>query len=175
VRVSGDPTGPLFARAAQAPGVEEYRRFALEHPGDPRAGYALFRQPSGPICARCHAVFGEGGRVGPDLSDVAAKYGADELLRSILEPSQRIAEGYAAIAFEMTSGPDVFGRVERETAETIEIYDTNGELRTLERADVVSRTPGRTSVMPEGLAALLTKEQFADLFAYVRTLRGGPK
>jgi hypothetical protein len=29
--------------------------------------------------------------------------------------------------------------------------------------------------MPEGLAALISRQDFADLVAYLRTLRGAPK
>lgn len=175
VKLGGDPSGPLFERKSLAPEVEDYRKFAIEHPGDAQHGYKLFRLPSGPMCIRCHTVFGEGAQVGPDLSDVAAKYGRDELLQSILAPSQRIAEGYNSIAFELTNGLVTFGQIKRETADTIEIYDTNGELKKLEKSDVESRTTSKTSVMPEGLAALMSKEDFADLVAYVLTLRGAGK
>ncbi len=174
-KISGDASGPLFERASSAPGVDDYRDFAIEHPGDAQHGYKLFRLPSGPMCIRCHTVFGEGAQVGPDLSDVAAKYGRDEILQSILTPSQRIAEGYNSIAFELTNGLVTFGQIKRETADTIEIYDTNGELKKLEKSDVESRTVSKTSVMPDGLAALMSKEDFADLFAYVLTLRGAGK
>ncbi|MBK7877723.1 MAG: ThuA domain-containing protein [Planctomycetes bacterium] len=175
VKVSSEGTGPLFERKALAPGLEEYRAYALEHAGDARRGYDVFRQQSGPMCIRCHAVFGEGGKVGPDLSDVAAKYGPEELLTSVLTPSQRIAEGYNAVAIELTNGSMVFGQIQKETADTLEFYDTNGELKKLDTSDVESRTPSKTSVMPDGLAPLMSKDAFADLFAYLRTLRGAPK
>lgn len=175
VKLSAEGTGPLFERKALAPGLEDYRAFALEHAGDPRRGFDVFRLQTGPMCIRCHAVFGEGGKVGPDLSDVAAKYGEAELLASVLTPSQRIAEGYNAVAFELTNGLLVFGQIQKETADTIELYDTNGESKTLDKSDVESRTPSKTSVMPDGLAPLMSKDAFADLFAYLRTLRGAPK
>ncbi|MBI5362962.1 MAG: ThuA domain-containing protein [Planctomycetes bacterium] len=175
VKLSSEGTGPLFDRKALAPGLEDYRAFALEHAGDPRRGFEVFRLQSGPMCIRCHAVFGEGGKVGPDLSDVAAKYGPEEILQSLLTPSQRIAEGYNAVAIELTNGLLVFGQIQKETTDTLELYDTNGELKQLDRADIESRTPSKTSVMPDGLAPLMSKDDFANLFAYLRTLRGAPK
>lgn len=175
VRVSGDESGALFERAAAVPGVDDYRGFAIAHPGDPSRGYRLFRLTSGPMCIRCHAVNGEGEQVGPDLSDIAARYGRDEILTSILQPSQRIAEGYNAVAFELDSGRTLFGQIRRETEDAVEIHDVNGELRTLEKAEIVERSLSQTSVMPDGLAALMSKEDFADLVAYVLTLRGAAK
>jgi putative heme-binding domain-containing protein len=147
----------------------------LEHAGDARRGYDVFRLQSGPMCIRCHAVFGEGGKVGPDLSDIATKYGEAEILASILTPSQRIAEGYNAVAFELVNGLMLFGQLQKETADVLEIYDTNGELRKLDKSEVESRTTSKVSIMPDGLAPLMTKEEFADLMAYMRTLRGAPK
>lgn len=175
VKVAGEASGPLFERKAMAPNLEQYRAFAIEHPGDATKGYALFRQPSGPMCIRCHTVFGEGAQVGPDLSDVAAKYGREEVLTSVLTPSQRIAEGYNAITFELANGDFVFGQVKKETKDTVEVFDTNGELKRLDSADIASRRASKTSVMPDGLASLMSKEQFADLVAYLLTLRGAPK
>lgn len=158
-----------------APELELYRAFARENAGDAARGYALFRQPTGPMCVRCHSVFGEGGRVGPELSDAGAKYGADELAVALLAPSQRIAEGFAAVSLELASGELVFGQIASEDAETLVLYDTNGATRRVAAKDVVRRDASRTSLMPEGLAALVGREGFADLVAYLRTLRGAPK
>lgn len=175
VKIEGDESGALFERAAAIPGVDDYRAYALAHPGDPQSGYRLFRMTSGPMCIRCHTVNGEGAQVGPDLSDIAARYGRDEILTSILQPSQRIAEGYNAVAFELDSGRVVFGQIKRETGDAVEIHDVNGEARKLEKSEIVERSISKTSVMPEGLAALMSKEDFADLVAYVLTLRGAGK
>jgi putative heme-binding domain-containing protein len=175
VKLTGDPTGPLFERRSTAPGVDDYRAHAIDHAGDPQKGYALFRKTSGPMCIRCHTVYGEGAQVGPDLSDVAAKYGRDELLRSLLEPSQRIAEGYNGVTFELEGERLFFGQVQKETDETVVLFDSNGETKTLDKADIVGRTTSKTSVMPDGLAMLMTKDEFADLVAYLMTLRGAPK
>lgn len=157
------------------PELELYRQFARENAGDPARGYALFRQETGPMCVRCHSVFGDGGRVGPDLSDIGAKHGADELAIALLAPSQRIAEGFAAVTLELQNGEIVFGQVASENATALMLYDTNGALRRIAISDIVRRDASRTSLMPEGLPALVGREAFADLVAYLRTLRGTPK
>src|SRR5262245_31886653 len=71
-----------------------YREFALDKPGKPASGRRLFADLKGVACINCHSVAGEGGKVGPDLAGIAAKYPRDELIRSVLEPSNRIADGY---------------------------------------------------------------------------------
>lgn len=153
---------------------ERYRAFALANGGDPARGIKVFRRESGPMCARCHAVYGTGGIVGPDLSDVGLRSTKEALVASILEPSRTIEPSYRATTFELADGRVVFGRVLRETASVLELADTDGKTVTLAPSEITSRRESDVSVMPSGLAALLTREEFADLVAYVATLRTPP-
>jgi len=173
-KVSADPSGPLFENGAKAPATADYLAFALANGGDPARGYKLFREHSGLMCIRCHAINGAGAQVGPDLSDVALKYSKDDIITSVLEPSVRIAEGYRTATFEMRSGVMLSGLVKSENKDAMILYDTSGEEKRIEKADVQSRTESKLSLMPAGQAALLTKEEFADLIAYLTTLRGSP-
>jgi putative heme-binding domain-containing protein len=175
-KIAGDPTGPLFARKASRPDLEDYRKFILGHPGDPARGFAIFRRSKDEaMCIRCHAVFGTGEKIGPDLSDIGAKYGKEEILASILTPSQRIAEGYRSTSIELEDGRVLFGMIQKETRDEILLADTNGELRTIDASDVASRKQLDTSVMPDGLWSTLSKEDLADLVAWLTTLRGAPR
>ena len=174
-KISGEATGPLFARKATRPDVEARRSYVLAHEGDPARGFQLFRNSRDEsMCIRCHAVFGVGDNVGPDLSDIGAKYSREEILASILTPSQRLAEGYRSSSIELQDGRVLFGMVQRETKETIDLYDTNGEHRTIEKEDVASRGELDTSVMPDGLWTTLSAEDLTDLVAWLTTLRGAP-
>ena len=40
------------------------------------------------------------------------------------------------------------------------------------KADITGRRTSQTSVMPEGLQAALAPQQFADLIAYLQSLKG---
>ena len=103
----GDHADPSLIRASTESGrpgttvpnpaarLEELRRFALGHPGDPRKGEELFFKNKSIGCARCHPAGGRSKtRVGPDLSGITLKYDKAEMIRSVLEPSNRIASGY---------------------------------------------------------------------------------
>jgi putative heme-binding domain-containing protein len=151
--------------------LARYERAVAELVGDPRRGREVFRRESGPMCLRCHDVDGEGGRVGPELSDVALKYDRAELVRSLLAPSARVAEGYTSSSFELADGTLVFGMVASEDGDSLSIHDQNGESRRIAKAEVVERVAGKTSLMPDGLALLLTEAEFADLVAYLGTLK----
>jgi len=151
---------------------EALRVQAREKPGDPARGFAVFRRESGPMCLRCHKVYGEGGDVGPDLSDLARKRTREEILEQVLAPSARIAAGFRATSFELDDGTLVTGRVRSETKERIEVWDAEGRVREIAPADVKERRESDVSAMPAGLARTLTKEEFADLVAWLMTLKG---
>ncbi|MGH7726380.1 MAG: ThuA domain-containing protein, partial [Candidatus Eiseniibacteriota bacterium] len=159
---------------ALKPADEEYRKFALENPGDPARGHALFRRESGPMCARCHTVNGTGGVIGPDLSGTAKAHSREEILEAILAPSASIEPGYEAISLELADETVAFGRVVKQSAEEIALADTTGQLRVIAPKNVVRRTASSVSVMPDGLASTLSKPEFADLLAYVMTLTVPP-
>lgn len=172
VELEGEGSGPLYEDSAPAVDARaKYLQAVASLSGDPRRGREVFRRESGPMCLRCHAVNGEGGRVGPELSDVALKYDRAEIVRSILEPSARVAEAYVTTGFELDDGTIVHGMVKGEADGEIVLYDSNGEERRIDAKSVVERSPGKVSLMPEGLAQLLSEQEFADLVAYLGTLK----
>ena len=172
VELEGEGSGPLYEDAAVvADASAKYVQAVAALAGDPRRGREVFRRESGPMCLRCHVVNGEGGQVGPELSDVALKYDRAEIVRSILQPSARVAEAYVTTSFELDDGTIVHGMVRGEEAGEIVLYDANGAERRLEAKSVVDRAASKTSLMPEGLALLLSEQEFADLVAYLGTLK----
>jgi len=178
-KLAGDGAGPLFeVPLPPLPTLEDYRAHSAEHAGDPARGRELFRDAA-VLCTRCHQV-GEGPsdtvgeHVGPDLSDVGARYDREELVRSVLEPSQRIADGYKAEKIVLEDGNVLFGQVQGEAAGELVVVDTNGEARSVALREIVERGPSPLSLMPEGLATLISPEEFADLVAYLESLKQVP-
>jgi putative heme-binding domain-containing protein len=90
----------------------------------------------------------------------------------VLSPSARIEPGFRATSFELKDGTIVSGRVRAETKERIEVWDAEGRLRAIAPPDVTARRESDVSAMPAGLARTLSKEEFADLFAWLQTLKG---
>lgn len=81
--------------------VETYRESSdpyahLMEGGDADRGRSFFFRHEAAQCVRCHAINGRGGDVGPDLASIGAILSREELVESLLEPSERIAPGYGS-------------------------------------------------------------------------------
>jgi putative heme-binding domain-containing protein len=156
------------ARGGREPG--HYAAFALANRGDPGRGRALFRDPRGPGCARCHRVDGEGGDGGPDLSRVAATYGRAELIESVLFPSRKVADGFRTTTLALADGQVFSGLVIGDGGDRLVLVDSRGDRHDVRKSAIERQSSSDRSPMPDGLHAGLTPEEFADLIAYLETL-----
>ena len=138
--------------------------------GDAAVGEKLFKQQS---CVACHTLDKNQQPVGPQLVDIGKRYKREELIESIVQPSAKIAQGFATNFFEMQSGKSYTGFVVREAADEIEIRTTEGKKLLLAIDEIDQRSPLPTSSMPEGMVNNLTGEQLASLIAYLESLKSG--
>jgi putative heme-binding domain-containing protein len=130
------------------------------------SGKTAFRETG---CVQCHRFAGEGGSVGPDLTAVAKRVAARELLESILLPSKVVADEYATYAIETADGQIVTGRIEREDSDVVVVRSYAADQRSveIEKENVLERKRLPTSNMPSGTVDVLEKEQVLDLLAYL--------
>jgi putative membrane-bound dehydrogenase-like protein len=148
-------------------GYAESVRRTLELTGDAVRGQELFRARS---CMSCHTA-GAGQRpVGPHLADIGKRYKADELLESLLKPSEKIAQGYETQLFLLANGEVVTGFVMSETGRQLVVRDSQGKTYKIAREDIEERSRQTISAMPEGLLGSLQATELADLLAYLQSL-----
>jgi quinoprotein glucose dehydrogenase len=152
-----------------------YLEFALRNAGDAARGKRLFADPKGVACAKCHRVAGEGGEVGPDLSGIGLQYPKKELAEQVLFPSQKVREGYQQVIVRTKDGLVASGAVKSESAEELVLVDAEARIRRLRKTDIDQRKASALSLMPEGLAAGFSLQDFADLLAYLESLKSPPK
>jgi putative heme-binding domain-containing protein len=166
---------PRYAYALGQAGLQEYVRYSGAHKGDAGRGRDLFRDLKRLACVRCHQVRGEGGEIGPDLSDVGGKFDRPLLIESVLEPSRQIVDGYRTTTIATAGGQVLTGIVRDETPAGLVIVDSQGQRHAVRAAEIEDRTVDDTSLMPSGIAAGLSPAEFTDLVAYLETLRSsGP-
>jgi len=143
----------------------------LRRDGNPDKGRAVFFRTGQNSCASCHRVRGQGQWVGPDLSTIGTKYGKDELLRSILNPSAAIGYSFRSLVLALTDGRVITGLAVEDTPERLVVKTADGQRITLRPGDIKDRKTRDLSLMPEGLAQTLSDQDLVDLLTYLSTLR----
>ena len=123
----------------------------------------------------CHSVAEHGKSVGPDLTTIGAQFGPEALIESILQPSKNIRDGYQQTEIELKDGESLTGAVRGESPENLILVDALGRAQTVPKSTIRTRTAMTLSLMPEGLHSALTREEFADLIAYVASLKTDPR
>ncbi len=152
--------------------VEEYRA-AAQRGGDIASGKKMFTDNQG-ACSSCHSVEGKGGKVGPDLLGIADKLDRDGLIRALLEPSVDILPGYETTVVATKNGLLLSGVLKYTTHRQVDLALPDGTTKRVDRDDIDELVVLRKSLMPDNLHAQWTPAQFADLIAYLETLRLPP-
>jgi putative membrane-bound dehydrogenase-like protein len=117
--------------------------------GDPKRGQEVFVAG----CVVCHTFNGQGGKVGPDLTGIAAR-DRTEILLDILDPNRSVEANYRLWNVTTKSGDTFSGRLETETQTTVEILDTTGQKHTVQRKDIAGLEGSPLSIMPNGFEAM---------------------
>jgi putative heme-binding domain-containing protein len=116
-------------------------------------------------------VHGQGGEIGPDLSDIGGKFDREQLIEAVLEPSRQIVEGYRPTFLATSDGRVLSGIVREESAGELLLVDIDGKRERIRNEDAVERTTMNTSLMPDGLCSCLSLKEFSDLISYLASLR----
>jgi putative heme-binding domain-containing protein len=138
--------------------------------GDPPHGRAVFFGPRA-ACSACHAVGADGGRIGPDLTHIGAIRTGRDLLEAIVFPSATIVRGYEPYLVTTKDGRTHTGILAGESGDAIHLVNAERTLVRIPRAAVESLEPSRVSIMPQGLDQQLSRQELADLIAFLRSLR----
>lgn len=135
--------------------------------GDPGRGRQLFEGEG--ECANCHRVNGTGPRTAPDLSEIGAIRTPASLQRNLLEPAAAILPINRPIRIVTRSEEMVIGRRLNEDTYTVQLIDSNEQLRSFRKSNLVSY---EISMQPSKAPTTLSSEEVADVVSYLLTLRG---
>ena len=130
---------------------------------DPSRGRALFAQ----TCAACHTLFGEGGKIGPDITG-SNRADLDYLLHNILDPNAEIPNAYRTAMIELKDGRVLAGVANQQDPKVVSVVTPN-ETLTLPRSEIKALTMAEMSMMPEGLLTPWSERDVRDLIAYLRS------
>ncbi|HYV37773.1 MAG TPA: HEAT repeat domain-containing protein, partial [Gemmataceae bacterium] len=166
----GLPEANVKLESPRPKNTAEWQKLLLALKGDPVAGERVFFHSKGPRCYSCHRIDGRGEAVGPDLSRIGAAQDRKKLIESILEPSKEIAPAFTTWLVTMRDGKQHTGVIALESFDsTVALVDAQGKRTVLKITDIEDRVAQKTSIMPADLHGMMTRQEFADLLAFLES------
>ena len=132
--------------------------------GSPYVGKKLFKAS----CAACHELFGQGGKVGPDLTTYQ-RSDLNAMLLHVVNPSAEIREGFETVLVATRDGRVLTGLVVDRDPQVLTLRNAEGQTVSVPQNQIEEMQPQRRSLMPEGLLKSLSDQQVRDLFGYLRS------
>jgi putative membrane-bound dehydrogenase-like protein len=142
--------------------------------GDIRRGQALFNSPKA-ACSSCHTMGYMGGKVGPDLTTIGTVRTERDLLESIVYPSASFVRSYEPFVVKKKDDEEVSGILRKDAPDEVVLVTGPETEMHIPRAEVNGMRPGTVSIMPAGLEEQLTKQELADLIAFLKATKWGPR
>lgn len=118
-------------------------------------------------CSACHTLFGEGGKIGPDITG-SNRANLDYILENILDPSAIVGKDYRTTLLALSDGRVVSGLIQKETDSAVTLRTINDTV-VVAKSDIEERKLSDQSLMPEGQLNQLTPDEQRDLIAYLGT------
>jgi putative membrane-bound dehydrogenase-like protein len=125
-------------------------------------------------CAPCHRLDGVGAVVGQNLAALTNR-STEALLVSIFDPSRQVDERFVAYIATTVDGRSFSGILAGESSSSITLRGQEGKEQTFVRSELDELRSTGKSLMPEGLEKDLTRQDVADLLAYLAESAPPPK
>lgn len=131
-------------------------------------GQRIFTEAS---CAGCHKIKGEGGVIGPELTDVVTRWKGDRvgILREILDPSHKVDAKYAMQRILTVDGRTITGVLVAEDDDNVTMMSNPEatEPTVIPQDEIDAMVPSSVSMMPKALLDQYTKDEIFELMAYL--------
>lgn len=130
---------------------------------DVAAGRVIFDR----TCKQCHLLYGEGAKIGPDLTG-SNRSNLEYVLTNVIDPSAIIPREYKMNVIITTDGRVLTGMIVEKSGDRITLQTVNERI-VLVADDIEEQQESPVSMMPEGQIDQLTPQQVRDLVAYLGT------
>jgi putative membrane-bound dehydrogenase-like protein len=143
--------------------VYEETKSILSLTPESKNGHVVFQKN----CTPCHTFAGEGHIVGPDLTGIRNQP-SDVILLHIVVPEYEIMPIYTSYNVETKDGQSYTGILAGETPSAITLRMAQGIEQPISRSNIASMLTSRLSLMPQELEKAMTKQEMADLVAFLK-------
>jgi putative heme-binding domain-containing protein len=142
----------------------------LKLTGNPLHGQRLFMRKDHLSCLNCHRYQQRGHNVGPDLKSMKNNTARHQILESLLEPSKKIDEKFAAYTVVTLAGQIYAGLILERGEDFVILKQAGGKQVRIATEDIEELAKQNKSLMPDQVLKDLTAQQAADLLAFLQTL-----
>lgn len=169
VRVRAAKLFDISAASDRQAIVEDFEP-GLSLSGDDARGRVIFEKR----CSSCHRLRGIGKSIGADLAALKDRTGK-AMLTAILDPNRAVEAKFLSYTAVTNAGQSVSGMLLSETGNSVTLVSTDGKEHVLLRKDLDQLISSQRSLMPEGLEKDLSKQDIADVIAFVQRSGQKPK
>ncbi len=141
-------------------------------PGDADKGRRLYEGKG--ACNICHIVAGEGGVIGPDLSNIGIVRGLAHLREALVAPGANVALNYVVVTARTKDGEELKGHRVNEDSFTVQLRDESGRYHSLDKLALASFEKKIGESLMPSYEGELTPEELDDLVSYLSSMRGEP-
>jgi putative heme-binding domain-containing protein len=127
-------------------------------------GRALFKK----TCASCHLLYGDGAKIGPDLTG-SNRANLDYILLNSVDPSYDVPAGYRMVSIVTVEGRVLNGVIAEEDGTRVVLKTVEQPRVVILKEDIDVRKVSDKSMMPEGQFDKMKQQEVADLIKYLRT------
>ncbi|MCA9259777.1 MAG: c-type cytochrome, partial [Planctomycetales bacterium] len=128
---------------------------------DVEAGRKLFEKH----CATCHTLFGQGGKIGPDLTG-SNRANLEYVLENLADPSALVGRDYQSTVIITENGRSLIGLIVEENDSALTLQ-TATEKVVVPKSEIEERFLSEQSLMPDGLTDALPGNDLRDLAGYL--------
>jgi cytochrome c oxidase cbb3-type subunit III len=139
--------------------------------GDAASGAALVRGKGG--CLSCHVLNGQGGHLGPPLTDIGTRRSAAYIRTKLVDPAQDVeTSNFSTVRATTRKGQTITGVRLNEDTWSIQVRDMNMGLHSLWKEDLKEISVERRTMMPS-YAKQLTDQELNDIAVFLSRTTGG--
>lgn len=134
-------------------------------PGDAKRGKELFFGKSD--CSTCHMISGQGGFLGPELTDHGATAAPDAIRQEIVKSPRMPSPGYRMAVLTNVNGDQFEGMIRNEDNFSVQLQTKDGSFHFFRKAELRDFEYRPGSLMPANYRELLSDTALNDLVSYL--------
>ncbi|WP_031526278.1 DUF7133 domain-containing protein [Dyadobacter crusticola] len=137
--------------------------------GNAQLGRRYFLTSSAAECVRCHSIGGQGGEVGPSLSNIGNVLSREQILQALIEPSARLSPGYGMVILTLKDGTTAAGVLAQENEHELVLKTSEAEPLKIATARIAKRENVPSSMPPMG--SIMSKREIRDVVEFLSGLK----